>query len=198
METPLTTKPLLNRGFTRYTARNFGLEIDYQKYDPDEGQEAGESERLTLPRVLRAVQQTPLPIPIQDPALLPLHQLDPEVLERLAAEVVSRRDNLGAHFYGRRGQKQHGLDIVEFEVGATCSLYQVKRYETLSGQQMIGIVEEYAGTPRPVGYDGLKRKFDPHRFVVVTSAAVESGSESSGRCSPTGCGCSHSSSASAR
>jgi hypothetical protein len=32
--------------------------------------------------------------------------LDPEVLERLAAEMIKRRPNRGAHFYGRRGQKQ--------------------------------------------------------------------------------------------
>ena len=137
-------------------------------------QEAGGFERLTLPQVLRAVQRTALPIPIQNPALLPLYQLDPEVLERLAAEVVSHRNNLGTHFYGRRGQKQHGLDIVELETDSNSSLYQVKRYETLSAKQMDDIVEEYAGPPRPVGYVGPKRRFDPHRFVIVTSAPVES------------------------
>ena len=71
--------------------------------------------RLTLPQVLGAVQAAPLPVPTQNPAVLPLNQLDPEVLERLAAEVVSHRNNRGAHFYGRHGQKQYDLDIVEFE-----------------------------------------------------------------------------------
>jgi hypothetical protein len=130
--------------------------------------------RLTLPQVLGAVQAAPLPVPLQNPAALPLNQLDPEVLERLAAEVVSHRNNRGAHFYGRRGQKQHGLDIVEFEWAETTSLYQVKRYETLSPAQMKSIVEEYAGPPRQAAYTGPKRRFDPHRFVIVTSALVES------------------------
>jgi hypothetical protein len=55
-----------------------------------------------------------------------------------------------------------------------CSLYQVKRYETLSDKLMTDIVKEYAGPPRLVGYDGPKRRIDPHRFVIVTSASVES------------------------
>ena len=146
-----------------------------QDFELDDGQEDGASEQWTLPQVLRAMQHTEaLPIPIQNPVLLPLYQLDPEVLERLAAEVVSRRNNLATHFYGRRGQKQYGLDIVEFETGMACSLYQVKRYETLSDKQMTDIVKEYAGPPRLVGYDGPKCRFDPHRFVIVTSASVES------------------------
>jgi hypothetical protein len=37
------------------------------------------------------------------------------VLERLAAEMIKRRPNRGDHFYGRRGQKQYGLDILERE-----------------------------------------------------------------------------------
>jgi hypothetical protein len=69
---------------------------------PDGDQGTGELERRTLAEVFRAVQQTPLPVPLQNPALLPVGQLDPEVLERLAAELVCRRDNLGAYFYGRR------------------------------------------------------------------------------------------------
>ena len=100
--------------------------------------------RLTLPQVLGAVQAAPPPVPLQNPAVLPLNQLDPEVLERLAAEVVSHRNNRGAHFYGRRGQKHHGLDIVEFEWAETTSLYQVKRYEKLSPAQMKSIVEDIA------------------------------------------------------
>jgi hypothetical protein len=81
-----------------------------------------------------AVQRSALPIPMQNPALLPLYQLDPEVLERLAAKVVSRRNNLATHFFGRRGQKQYGLDIVEFETGLACSLYQVKLRDRGSGR----------------------------------------------------------------
>ena len=86
------------------TAEGGGLKAIDEDDDLCEDQDAGEVERLTPPQVLRAVQRTALSIPIQNPALLPLHQLDPDVLDRLAAEVVSHRNNLGAHFYGRRGQ----------------------------------------------------------------------------------------------
>jgi hypothetical protein len=141
---------------------------------PDGDQGIGELERRTLAEVLRAVQQTALPVPLQNPALLPVGQLDPEVLERLAAELVCRRNNLGAHFYGRRGQAQYGLDIVELEPHAACSLYQVKRFQVMSASQMASVVDEYAGPPRSAGYQGPKRRFDPHRFVIITSAAVES------------------------
>jgi hypothetical protein len=55
---------------------------------PDGDQGTGELEPRTLAEVFRAVQQTPLPVPLQNPALLPVGQLDPEVLERLAAELV--------------------------------------------------------------------------------------------------------------
>ena len=106
---------------------------------PDGDQDAGELERRTLAEVLGAVQQTP--VPLQNPALLPLGQLDPEVLERLAAELVWRRNNRGAHFYGRRGQAQYGLDIVELEPHATCSLYQVKRFQVMSASQMASVVD---------------------------------------------------------
>lgn len=137
-------------------------------------QDTREFERRTLPQVLRALQQTPLPVPMQNPTLLPVSLLDPEVMERLAAELVSLRNNLGAHFYGRRGQKQYGLDIVELEPDAACSLYQVKRYETLSADQMVDIVDDYAGPPRPPDYQGPERRFNPHRVVIITSAPVES------------------------
>ncbi len=129
--------------------------------------------RLTLPQVLGHVQTAPLPIPLQNPVSLPLYDLDPYVLERLAAEVVSHRNNRGAHFYGRSGQKQYGLDIVEFEWDGSTSLYQVKRYKTLSSKQMKRIVEEYAGPARKSDHVGPARRFDPRRFVIVTSALVE-------------------------
>src|ERR1700729_3519374 len=98
--------------------------------DGDQGTD--ELERRAVAEVLRVVQETPLPVPLQNPTVLPASLLDPEVLERLPAELVFRRHNLGAHFYGRRGQAQYGLDIVELEPHAACSLYQVKRFQAMS------------------------------------------------------------------
>ena len=120
------------------------------------------------------VQSAPLPVPLQNPILLPLANLDPEVLERLAAEIVSRHDNHGVQFYGRRGQAQYGLDIVERKRTGARWLYQVKRYQQLSPGQIAAAVTEYAGDPRDVDYEGKPRRFDPRVFVLVTSASLDS------------------------
>src|SRR5580700_7674585 len=115
------------------------------------GQPADESEDLDLIPLTELHLRPPasaLPIPLLNPPALPLAQLDPETFERLIAELVSRQPNLGVQFYGRRGQKQYGLDIVELELSHTRSLYQVKRYQTLMPSEFRAIVKEYAGEPR--------------------------------------------------
>lgn len=71
------------------------------------------------------------------------------------------------------GQKQHGLDIVERDRTGSRSLHKVKRYEELTGREIRKAVEEYAGLPRSIGYEGDRRKFDPRRFVLVTSAELD-------------------------
>lgn len=85
-----------------------------------------ENFRLTLVELAGRTQQSPLPIPLQNPIQLPLAALESEVFERLVAEMVSRQYNLGVQFYGRRGQAQYGLDIVEREPDSRRSLYQVE------------------------------------------------------------------------
>lgn len=74
----------------------------------DELGPAGEAEEDELREVAfadlaRARQTSELPTARSGAANLPLGDLDPEVLERLAAEMIKRQQNLGAHFYGRRG-----------------------------------------------------------------------------------------------
>lgn len=63
---------------------------------------------LTLAQLGRHMQTAPLSMPMQNPTLLPLSSLEPGVLERVAAEIVSRQDNRGAQFYGRLGQFDPG------------------------------------------------------------------------------------------
>jgi HEAT repeat protein len=136
--------------------------------------ELGRLVSLTLSEVIQAVPITQFDVPIQNPEALPLNKLDPGVLERLAAEVLSYDNNRGIHLYGRSGQRQDGLDIVEFDTDDTISLYQVKRYQDMSPTKIHRIVKEYAGPPRAADYRGSERKFNPRRFVIVTSAPVES------------------------
>ena len=63
--------------------------------------------------------------------------------------MIKRRPNLGAHFYRRRGQSQHGLDVLEREAVDANSVYQVRRYETLTPDIITAPVTEYAESPRP-------------------------------------------------
>ena len=66
--------------------------------------------------------------------LLPLSTIEPEVFEDVVAEVVAGQDNHSVHFYGRRGQAQYGLDVVEERSDGTRVLYQVKRFERMTSQ----------------------------------------------------------------
>ncbi|MGW9211235.1 hypothetical protein ACWGR4_30170 [Embleya sp. NPDC055664] len=89
------------------------------------------------------------------------------------AELVSRRHNLGVQFYGRSGQEQYGLDIVERRLNHRRTLYQVKRYAVITPAKLRAAVVEYADSARPQGHTEPPRLFHPERFIVVTSAPVD-------------------------
>lgn len=129
--------------------------------------------QLTLGQLSRRpVAAAPEP-PVPHADLLPLNKLGPDVFERLAAELVSRRDSQGTQFYGRSGQKQYGLDIVQREIDGRRCLYQVKRYQTIKAKEIKKAVADYAGQPRKRKKSHRARLFAPYRFVVVTSAPFE-------------------------
>src|SRR3954470_7203004 len=83
--------------------------------------------------------------------VLPLTTIEPEVFERVIAEVVAAQDNHSVHFYGRRGQAQYGLDVVEERSDGTRVLYQVKRFEQMTGRALREAVLTYAGPARQPG-----------------------------------------------
>ena len=138
--------------------------------------EAGSRDELvsvSLTELVNRPQRTALPVPMVDPSVLPLAQLDPEVLERVVAELVSVSPHLSVSFYGRRGQKQYGLDVLERRVDRRYTVYQVKRYQTLTTAQIAEAVAEYAIAPNPPDGPRRKRRFDADRFVLVTSASFD-------------------------
>ena len=139
---------------------------------PGSGADPGELIELRYPDLVRARQTSTLPPPLAGVSGLPLGDLDPEVLERLAAELIRRRPNKGAHFYGRRGQKQYGLDILERENPDANSVYQVRRYQALTPDLISSAVTEYAD---PAGEGGGKpsRRFAARRYVLLTSAPFD-------------------------
>lgn len=128
---------------------------------------------VTLEQLREHAPAAEVPIPTKNPAVLPVGHLDPEAFERLVAEVIDMRENASLHFYGRRGQAQYGLDIVEELADGKRVLYQVKRYATISPTDLRTAIKEYAGAPRPTSAELPKRRFEPTQFIVVTSALVD-------------------------
>ena len=114
---------------------------------PDE--EPPDLSQMRFADLLRAQQCYPLPTQRASEFHLPLGELDPEVLERLAAEVIMRRPNRRAHFYSRRGQAQYGLDIVESEAADGNTACQVRRNEVLTADDITSAVTEYADPQAP-------------------------------------------------
>ena len=136
--------------------------------------EEDEVREVAFADLARAQQTSELPPARSGAANLPLGELDPEVLERLAAEMIKRQQNLGAHFYGRRGQKQYGLDVLEREAVGSNSVYQVRRYAVLTPEMITSAVTEYAD-PKPPEEGGERpaRRFAARRYVLYTSAEFE-------------------------
>lgn len=131
--------------------------------------------RLSIEEIRAAAgAQIDLPRPTRNPKLLPLSDLEPEVFERLAAELVTMQRSPSVHFYGRRGQRQYGLDIVEEQADGTRVLYQVKRYSSAEDLDLRETVAEYAGPPRRRDHEGPARRFNPKRFVILLSAPFDS------------------------
>jgi hypothetical protein len=135
---------------------------------------AADFEEISLARVVGARQQDALRVPMVQETQLPLYALAPEVFERVAVEFAWLVEGLRiAHLYGRRGQRQYGLDVVGTDRDGGTVVYQAKRFQTITFEEIRDIVEVYAGRPGgdPLGLP--PRRFDAGRFVVVTSAPIE-------------------------
>lgn len=118
-------------------------------------------------------RHNPVPTADRNSDVLPLTAIEPPVFERLVAEIVESQENPSVHFYGRSGQAQYGLDIVEERFDGTRVLYQVKRFERMTSRLLREAVLAYAGPPRETPDQLPERRFHPDTFVVVTSAKVE-------------------------
>ena len=127
----------------------------------------------SLPELKSRRRHNAVPTATRTSDVLPLTTIEPEVFERVIAEVVAAKANRSVHFYGRRGQAQYGLDVVEENVDGTRVLYQVKRFEQMTSRALRDAVVAYAGPPRKPGNQLTERRFHPNSFIVVTSAKVE-------------------------
>jgi hypothetical protein len=131
-------------------------------------------EQIPLARVLGAQRRGALPIPMVQESQLPFRNLAPEVFEWVVAEFAWLGEGLrNVSFYGRRGQKQYGLDIVGTARDGKVVVYQVKRFQTIAIEQIRTIVEEYAGAPTGRPPKLPARRFNADRFVLVISVPIE-------------------------
>src|SRR6266568_4408514 len=103
-------------------------------------------ERLPLIDVLAGRQAGPLSPPMAQTVLLPLHELDPGVFERVVVELAWRVENArDVQLYGRRGQKQYGLDVVGTDRSGDRFVYQARRLGMLTPSGIRQAVVDYAG-----------------------------------------------------
>lgn len=95
------------------------------------------------------------------------------MFERLVLEYVwsieAARD---VHVYGRRGQKQYGLDIGGDDRERRRFVYQVRRLQTITPAAIRDAVVDYAGPPRRRGEPWTARRFEATRFVLATAADI--------------------------
>ncbi|MFR9779032.1 hypothetical protein ACL02O_23630 [Micromonospora sp. MS34] len=131
-------------------------------------------EKVPLARVFGARQRGALRVPMVQETQLPLRDLSPEVFERVVVEFAWLVEGLrNVHLYGRRGQKQYGLDVVGTARDGVTVVYQAKRFQTITFQQIRDALQLYAGRPaeEPAGLPS--RRFAASRFILVTSAPID-------------------------
>jgi hypothetical protein len=129
-------------------------------------------ERLSTAKIL-ARQPLPVLPPVPPVTRLPVMELSPEVFERLVLEYVwsveAARD---VYVYGRRGQKQYGLDIVGQDRDRNRFVYQVRRIATPTPSGIRAAVVDYAGPPCQDGTPSPSRRFNASRFVLAVAASI--------------------------
>lgn len=78
------------------------------------------------------------------PLALPLDELNWEAFERLCLRVAAQDpDARHAKLYGRRGQKQHGIDIYVRCASGKYHVWQAKRYQDYTANDVRNAVEEF-------------------------------------------------------
>jgi hypothetical protein len=129
-------------------------------------------ERLSAAKIL-ARQPLPVLPPVPPVTRLPVMELSPEVFERLVLEYVwsveAARD---VYVYGRRGQRQYGLDIVGQDRDRNRFVYQVRRIATPTPSAIRAAVVDYAGPPCRDGTPSPSRRFNASRFVLAVAASI--------------------------
>lgn len=107
-----------------------------------------------------------LPPPLADPApaLLNTHEMEWDYFERLVLAMARSLDGASdVRMYGRRGQAQHGLDVIAFFSDRGPTAYQAKRWQAFRAGDLTSAVEVYGGGRRP---------FNAERLVIAVASEV--------------------------
>lgn len=90
------------------------------------------------------------PLPATASLTLPTEYLTWESFEHLVAAIVREVEGAyEARVYGRRGQKQHGIDVAGFFDGEKPRVYQAKDYKTYSAAKLEKAVKTFLGARGP-------------------------------------------------
>lgn len=99
-----------------------------------------------------------VPAPVLGAPLLPLEKLTWEDFERLQWRLLHEAEGLrSARLYGRRGQSQHGLDIVAFDSDGSGVALQSKEYKKFTAGDLNRAVDKFRGATPP---------FPVSRFII--------------------------------
>lgn len=108
-------------------------------------------------QLLTAPSFQPAPVAQPSPSLLPTHEMIWEDFERLLVAMARHVDGAtDVRLYGKRGQRQYGIDLVAFfPQPRQPSVYQAKRQQEFGAADLEAAVERYAGDRRPFGADRI-------------------------------------------
>lgn len=99
---------------------------------------------------------------------LPFDVVSPEDFERVCLTIIETIDAVReARLYGVRGQTDFGIDLVAWDDDGGVVLYQVKRYQRFTAEDLRAAVEAYR--------KGGGRSFRPKRFVLCVACSLDEG-----------------------
>ena len=89
-----------------------------------------------------------------------------EVFEKLSLRIVRLEQTIKhVKIYGRKGQKQYGIDIVAWDQNNDIHVYQCKRYENLTVNDIDSLINEFLGNK----WENLAKS-----FTLITSSSLQS------------------------
>lgn len=103
--------------------------------------------------------------PILGASQLPLKELSWEDFERLQWRILRDVEGLrNARLYGKRGQAQHGLDIISLDPAGQGIALQSKNYQKFDKSDLSEAVQKFQKTKRP---------FEVNRFIIGVACDVK-------------------------